>query len=136
MSTGSSHDSVSGPFNLERLIDHLLPVVSKWQELGVALSLDEDILDEIYTNNERDEDCLRDMLERYMKRSDLKHNWEEIVAALEKVNGSGDVKEETGSQPSLAHPQVVDRALKGRRITCVGNAMWVYGDRAKQLLLL
>ena len=113
-STWSAGDSVSLPFNLEQLIDHLLPVVSKWQELGAALSLDEDILDEMYTNNETDEDCLHDMLERYMMRSDLKHNWEEIDAALEKVNGSGDLREEAGSQPSLAQPQVVDNAPKGR----------------------
>ena len=85
MSTVASGDSVNNLFNLEELTARLLPQASKWKDLGVAFSLDEDVLDEINTNNDRDEDCLRDMLERYMMRSDLKHNLEEIDAALRKV---------------------------------------------------
>ena len=60
--------------------------------MGKALSLDEDILDEIYTNNETDEDCLRDMLERRLMRTDLKLSWEEIneaLASIEKDNSNG-----------------------------------------------
>ena len=70
----------------------LLPYASKWQSLGLALSLDEDRLeDEIFTNNEREEDCLREMLELYMMRSDLNHSWEEIHAALEKTEFPGEL---------------------------------------------
>ena len=60
----------------------LLPYASKWQSLGEALSLDDDRLDEIFTNNETDEACLREMVELYMMRSDLDHSWEEIEHAL------------------------------------------------------
>ena len=60
-------------------------MASKWLALGEALSLVEDRLDEIFTNNENDEACLRVMLELYMKRSDLKHSWEEIREAMRKV---------------------------------------------------
>ena len=60
-------------------------MASKWLALGMALSLDEDRLDEISTNNETEEACLRVMLEFYMKRSDLKHSWEEIREARRKV---------------------------------------------------
>ena len=67
-------------------------VASKWKSLGEALSLDDDIVDEIFTNNETDEECLREMLERYLMRSDLKHNWEEIeeaLASIEKDSSGG-----------------------------------------------
>ena len=70
---------------VQRLCCHLLPLSSKWQSLGKALSLDEDCLDDIYTNNETDEACLLNMLELYMMRSDLDHSWEEILAAENKI---------------------------------------------------
>ena len=74
-------------FTLEHLLHELLSLASKWQSLGEALSLDEDRLDEIFTNNETDEDCLKDMLEVYMVRPDLDHNWEEIQRAIKKIGG-------------------------------------------------
>lgn len=58
---------------------------SKWKNWGEALSLHEEILIEVFTNNETDEDCLQEMLERYLERSDLKHSWEEIDEALRRV---------------------------------------------------
>ena len=70
---------------MEHLLLEVIGVASKWQSLGKALSLDEDIIDEIYTNNETDEECLRDMLERYLMRNDVSHSWEEIEAALSSV---------------------------------------------------
>ena len=61
-------------------------LASKWQSLGEALSLDEDRLDEIFTNNEIDEVCLREMLEVYMQMMRyLKHNREKIGKAVKKV---------------------------------------------------
>ena len=69
----------------------LLPYASKWQSLGLALSLDDDRLDEIYTNNETNEACLQEMLEFYMMRSDRNHSWEEMEAALKRItNGELD----------------------------------------------
>ena len=56
--------------------------------------MDEDQLDEIFTNNETDEACLREMLELYMMRSDLSHSWEEIEAALKIDSELYIVKEE------------------------------------------
>lgn len=67
-------------------------VASKWQALGEALSLDEDRLDEIYTNNEADEACLHEMLEHYMMRTDLQHSWEEVATALKKIGEETTVK--------------------------------------------
>ena len=77
--------------------------------MGEALSFDEDLVDEIFTNNETDEACLRVMLERYMKRSDLKHNWEEIKDAEKKVRegsipqGQVDKTETANTKPENDH---------------------------------
>ena len=77
--------SLDPPFTIENIFPHLLSLASKWQALGEALSLDEDCLDEIFTNNESDEACLHVMLELYMERCGLKHSWEEIREAIRKV---------------------------------------------------
>ena len=69
-------------------------LASKWQSLGEALSLDEDRLDEIFTNNETNEACLSVMLEVYMMRSDLKHSWEEIEEAVKKARETDTANQE------------------------------------------
>ena len=48
-------------------------------------------MDEIFTNIEIDEDYLQEMLKLYMMRSDLDHSWEEIEAALEKIESSSEL---------------------------------------------
>ena len=78
------------PLTVELLFRRLLPHSSKWQSLGEALSLDEDRLDEIFTNNEGEEGCLQEMLEHYTMRSDLNHSWEEIEAALKRIEMSSE----------------------------------------------
>ena len=82
-------DTSSTPFTLEHILPEVMPMASKWQALGEALSLDEDRLDEIFTNNENDEACLHDMLELYMERSN--HSWEEIESAMRKVREKDEV---------------------------------------------
>ena len=82
--------AVCEPITTDRLFLFLLPHASKWQSLGEALSLEDDPLDEVFTNNEREEDCLQEMLELYMLRSDLDHSWEEVHAALEKMESSSE----------------------------------------------
>ena len=78
--------AVCEAITIEQLFSFLLPHASKWQSLGEALLLDKDRLeDEVFPNNETDEACLREMLELYMMRSDLNHSWEEVHAALEKI---------------------------------------------------
>ena len=73
------------PFTLEHLLPELLSLAHKWLRLGEALSLDDDRLDEIYTNNETDEACLQEVLELYMARPDLDHSWEEVQEAVKKT---------------------------------------------------
>ena len=96
------------PFTLEHLLPELMGVASKWQSLGKALSLDKDLLDEIFTNNERDEACLQEMLEHYLMRSDMNHNWEEIDTALKRIS-----QEETAAPTGILHVRSFTWGLLG-----------------------
>ena len=71
---------------LGSLYAKLLPICSKWMKLGNAMSLPEELLDEIDTNNEQDEDCLQEMLEYYMQNCDQEHTWEEISSFLKLID--------------------------------------------------
>ena len=73
-------------YTVENLVPILHPICSKWKKLGMVMSVDDDYLDQVFTNNEGDEACLRDLLERYMDNGDFQHNWEEIVAILKKMD--------------------------------------------------
>ena len=69
-------------FTVENLFNLLRNVAGKWKLLGEALSLDNERLDEISTNNSGDEVRLTGMLETYMERSDHNRCQEEICTAL------------------------------------------------------
>lgn len=73
------------PFTVGNLLDQLWPLMCKWDELGKAMSLPKNLLEEIDTNNETDKGCFQQMLEYYMDNCDLQHNWEEIVSLLKTV---------------------------------------------------
>ena len=77
--------------NLDNLYTELHPINSKWQQLGEMLGIDEDLLDEIFTNHERDEECLRDMLEMWLKKSE-NTTWRAVTDALRKI-GQGQLAE-------------------------------------------
>ena len=72
--------------SIDTLVPYLLPIASKWKELGEALSLGEDHLDEIFTNNETDEACLLTMLEFYFMNTNFDHTWKEVERAVLIVN--------------------------------------------------
>lgn len=71
------------------LLPLLRPIASKWWSLGEALSIDEDDLDIINTNNETDEACLQDMLEFHEEKSDFQHTWGVMATALKQINQEG-----------------------------------------------
>ena len=73
------------PCNVKNLLFLLRPMASDWKLLGETLPLDEDHVDEIYTNNGTEEGCLQEMLERYMMNGDFNHNWEEMATVLRKI---------------------------------------------------
>jgi len=67
--------------NVDNLFTELHSLSSEWQKLGEALGLDEDLLDEIFTNNESEEECLRVMLEVWFQKS-WKPTWRVVANAL------------------------------------------------------
>jgi len=72
--------------NLDTLFTELHPTVTaKWQELGEALGIDEDLLDEIFTNNATDDECLRDALKQWLK---IRPACEDLSDALQKIGES------------------------------------------------
>ena len=71
------------PFTVSNIFTVLQPVAPKWKKLGEALSVDEDDIDEIYTNNETDEDCLHELIERFIV---VHHNWEDVATTLRKID--------------------------------------------------
>ena len=78
-------------------------MVSKWKEIGEALRFDEDHLDEIFTNNETDEDCLQAMIEFYFEKSDYDRIWEEIDRAIKIAKKEGYIITIHSRSPSLLH---------------------------------
>ena len=62
----------------------LIPIASRWLALGEAFPLSEKRLDDIDTT-EGDENCLKEMVDAYMLRSDLEHTWEDLVKVLRKI---------------------------------------------------
>ena len=70
------------PLTLESLLTELHPTVTpKWPKLGELLGLDEDLLDEIFTNTEADEECFRAMLEVWLQKS-TNPTWKDVTDAL------------------------------------------------------
>ena len=104
------------PLTVETLFSELLYLCPKWQSLGEALSLDEDRLHEIFTNNETNEACLREMLEVYMMRCDLKHSWEEIRAATNIVESKQEETDESTRPDPQTPPGPPDNILPGKII--------------------
>ena len=79
-------------------MEMLWPVSEKWKEIAEGLGMDEDLVDEIFTNNERDDGCLHDCVERWM---DWGPSWEKLGSALRAV-GEEDLAEKA-TKKSLRH---------------------------------
>ena len=74
----------STPVNKENLLDVLHPAVTpKWRQLGEVVGVDEDLIDEIFTNNEADEECLKDILDVWLMKSSPA--WKGVADALQRI---------------------------------------------------
>ena len=77
------------PLTLETLLTELHPTVTPmWQKLGELLAMDGDLLDEIFTNNETDEECLSSMLEVWLEKS-TNPTWKHVTDALSESREDG-----------------------------------------------
>ena len=75
----------STPVNKENLLDALHPAVTpKWRQLAEVVGVDEDLIDEIFTNNNGiDEECLKDILDVWLKKSSP--TWKGVADALQRI---------------------------------------------------
>ena len=55
-------------------------VAGRWKMIASGLGFNEDLIDEIYTNNETDEACLQDCVEKWVSR--LEPSWERLSHVL------------------------------------------------------
>ncbi len=61
---------------------YLGPINSKWEDFAKALNYDEDIIEEIFTNNENDYLRLHDFVQVYFMNVHYSHSWGEVERAL------------------------------------------------------
>ncbi len=69
--------------NVENLSAILYECQSKWQVIGEVFGISEDLLDEIFTNNDSTYDCLIQMVIWYLRRAETTPTWGDIAKALE-----------------------------------------------------
>lgn len=65
---------------MDDIFNKLIPMSHKWKQLVEVIGLD--INDEIFTNNEGDEVCLRAVLEVWIKKS---LTWKTVIDSLRKI---------------------------------------------------
>ena len=121
---------MAGPTK-EQLYAKLLPV-KKWKTvaaLAAQFKLNDGLIDEIYTNNERDEDCLEEVISYWYQNGDFQHTWSEVVTALEAI-GEYTLAEDI----SAAHSQLIliikapfNRVLTLARFYLHTSEVWVHG---------
>ncbi len=70
-------------------MDLLHPVVKKWEDIAKALNIDEDRVDEIFTNNENEYLRLYELMEYYFTNVHCSHSWEEMVRVLTEIGEHG-----------------------------------------------
>ncbi|CAI8034663.1 hypothetical protein GBAR_LOCUS19492 [Geodia barretti] len=65
---------------VESVISLLMGVAGRWKMIAEGLGFNEDLIDEIYTNNEMNEACLQDCVEQWVAR--LQPTWEALSVVL------------------------------------------------------
>lgn len=64
----------------------LLPVAASWKNIGTLLGIATHVLDTIQANEGRVEDCLREMLSKWLTRVAPKPTWAALADAVEPFN--------------------------------------------------
>ena len=73
----------------ENLLDALVEFQENWLQIGAAFGLDEDLLDEILTNNSSSYICLMNMIQYYIQQCDTTPTWEDIARVLKRIEVAG-----------------------------------------------
>ena len=72
---------------IDNLLKFLRPIASNWRALGLVLSLQDDLLNKISSENETDEARLTEVLQKYKESCSSEHdwNWKGMVNKLTKM---------------------------------------------------
>ena len=69
---------------LKLLHGELYKVADKWEDIGIQLDIDVDMLQKVKSENQGDsKKCLTEMLKLLVKKEDLQPSWSDVVKALE-----------------------------------------------------
>jgi hypothetical protein len=135
--TTPTDNPLSGPPTVEAVMGLLWNVAGLWRVIAEGLGFDEDLIDEIYTNNETEEVCLQDCVEQWMR---LGPTWQKLAHVLSDM-GQNSLSQQAWSrgkhwscddsqcsQPSMATQTTSDgfstssqQALKGGNSQIVGG---------------
>ena len=67
------------PTSVETVVSLLWGMARQWKIIAEGMGFDEDLVDEIFTNNETDEACLQDCVEQWMR---LDPTWQRLAQVL------------------------------------------------------
>ena len=68
---------------LRLLQRELYKVADKWEDIGIQLDIDVDMLEKVKLENQEDsKKCLREMLKIFIKKEDVQPSWRDIVDTL------------------------------------------------------
>ena len=73
-------------------------VAGRWKEIAEGLEFDEDLIDEIDTNNDMDEGCLQVCVEMWVSK--LKPSWKKLSHALKEL-GEVELARQAGNGGSV-----------------------------------
>ena len=69
---------------LKLLQRELYKVADKWEDIGIQLDIDDDLLDKVKLDNHGDsKNCLRGMLRIWLKRESPQPSWTDLAEGLE-----------------------------------------------------
>jgi hypothetical protein len=68
--------------DLSKVRNEILSAAAKWYDIGLELGLTADYLDTIKKANDDPQDCLRELLRRWLSGVDPQPSWKALIAAL------------------------------------------------------
>lgn len=75
-----------GTLTLRNTLKLLFPSADEWQNIGVFLDLPAGVLQTIAKDNSRSRDCLREMLEVWLKQTDPRPTWKALAEAVKPID--------------------------------------------------
>jgi hypothetical protein len=95
-----------GPPTVESVMSLLWGVRGRWKEIAEGLEFDEDLIDEIDTNNDTDEGCLQVCVEMWVTK--LQPSWEKLSHVLKEL-GEVELARQAGNREPQEQWQVQRR---------------------------